>query len=191
MKKKRLRILVDMDNVIADQTSGFFDMLEEQYPHVPLPPIKSFDPFKAGDAFPSEYQSLVESIRIQEGFFRRLPEIPGAREGLETLQREHDVRIVTAPTWEWVRCVPEKYSWVDEHLGRSWTERLILTRDKTYIQGDVLIDDSMNIQGQCEPTWRHLVFKQPYNQSVNGAIRIAWDVIPAYMAKLSCAESND
>jgi 5'-nucleotidase len=40
-----------------------------------------------------------------------------------------------------------QYEWVENHLGKDWINRLILTRDKTMINGDVLIDDKINITG--------------------------------------------
>ena len=40
-----------------------------------------------------------------------------------------------------------QYEWVENHLGKDWIDRLILTRDKTMINGDVLIDDKINITG--------------------------------------------
>ena len=41
-----------------------------------------------------------------------------------------------------------QYEWVENHLGKDWINRLILTRDKTMINGHVLIDDKINITGK-------------------------------------------
>ena len=40
-----------------------------------------------------------------------------------------------------------QYRWVEKHLGPQFVERIILTRDKTMISGDLLIDDKEVIQG--------------------------------------------
>ena len=40
-----------------------------------------------------------------------------------------------------------QFEWVEEHLGRDWTLRLILTRDKTVVNGHILIDDKPKITG--------------------------------------------
>lgn len=44
-----------------------------------------------------------------------------------------------------------QYAWVEKHLGRDFLEQVILTRDKTLITGDILIDDKPDILG--EPPW--------------------------------------
>jgi hypothetical protein len=48
-------------------------------------------------------------------------------------------------------CVLEKFEWVDEHLGKDWTIRLIPAKDKTVIRADVLIDDRPKIEGLEKP----------------------------------------
>lgn len=42
---------------------------------------------------------------------------------------------------------PIQYRWVEQNLGPQFVERMILTRDKTVVMGDLLIDDKDNIQG--------------------------------------------
>lgn len=42
-----------------------------------------------------------------------------------------------------------QYRWVEQNLGPEFLERVILTRDKTVVTGDLLIDDKDNIQGEA------------------------------------------
>lgn len=45
-----------------------------------------------------------------------------------------------------------QYRWVERHLGPQFVERIILTRDKTMVLGDLLIDDKDTIRGgSCYP----------------------------------------
>lgn len=58
----------------------------------------------------------------------------------------------TSPEFKGLSCpinpVPtSQYRWVEKHLGPQFVERIILTRDKTVISGDLLIDDKEVIQG--------------------------------------------
>lgn len=47
---------------------------------------------------------------------------------------------------------PIQYRWVERHLGPQFVKRIILTRDKTVVLGDLLIDDKDTIQGwTCYP----------------------------------------
>lgn len=41
-----------------------------------------------------------------------------------------------------------QYAWVEKHLGHEFLEQVILTRDKTLITGDILIDDKPDILGK-------------------------------------------
>lgn len=60
---------------------------------------------------------------------------------------------------------PIQYRWVEQNLGPEFVERIILTRDKTVVMGDLLIDDKDNIQGLEEtPSWEHILFTCCHNQ---------------------------
>lgn len=41
-----------------------------------------------------------------------------------------------------------QYAWVEKHLGHDFLEQVILTRDKTLVTGDILIDDKPDILGE-------------------------------------------
>ena len=45
-------------------------------------------------------------------------------------------------------CVFFQYAWVEKHLGHEFLEQIILTRDKTVVSGDILIDDKPDILGK-------------------------------------------
>lgn len=84
----------------------------------------------------------------------------------ELLALGMDVRICTSPLSQFENCVAEKYLWVEKHLGREATNRLILTKDKTLVHGNLLIDDKPLIQGAVKPRWKHVLFDAPYNRGV-------------------------
>jgi hypothetical protein len=47
-------------------------------------------------------------------------------------------------------------------LGAEFTKRVILTRDKTLVRGDVLVDDKPEIRGVVAPNWRDVLFDETY-----------------------------
>lgn len=51
---------------------------------------------------------------------------------------------------------PTQYRWVEKHLGPQFVERIILTKDKTVVLGDLLIDDKDTIQGWICFPWQPL-----------------------------------
>jgi 5'-nucleotidase len=173
--------LVDLDGVIANQRQGFRNVLARHYPHIKLPTDEEDTDYDFEKSFPEEHRELINSLRLKKNFFRSLPVIAGAKQGLEQLkERSQEVRIVTAPTWEWKHCVDEKYAWVEEHLGREWCGRMILTRDKTFIRGNILIDDSPSVSGVSAPEWTHILYDQPYNRNVDMP-RVTWDTMDAFL----------
>ncbi|WP_455003872.1 5' nucleotidase, NT5C type, partial [Cardiobacterium hominis] len=70
--------------------------------------------------------------------------------------------------------VGEKIAWVEEHLGFDWTARVMLTKDKTLVRGDILIDDKPEISGSLSPVWQHWLYDAPYNRHINTPRRIRW-----------------
>jgi len=98
---------------------------------------------------------------------------------LETLREIEmlgiSVFICTSPLSQYENCVVEKYRWVEKYLGKEWIGRIILTKDKTLIRGDYLIDDKPEITGSNNPVWEHVLYERPYNQKVTGKRRLTWD----------------
>jgi 5'-nucleotidase len=102
--------------------------------------------------------------------------VPGAKEALEEMQaRGFEVFICSSPLDTYNNCVLEKYEWIEKVLGPTWVKQIILTKDKTIIKGDFLIDDKPLITGvQDPPEWEHIVFDRPYNRGANRR-RITWN----------------
>jgi 5'(3')-deoxyribonucleotidase len=113
-----MRIYVDMDDTLCNFT-GAYQLAKERFPM---------------QAYP---QAGVD-------FFRKLAPLSGAVEGIKELARRgHDVWILTKPSVLNPLCYTEKRLWVEDHLGLSWCERLIISPDKSLLMGDILIDDQL------------------------------------------------
>ena len=85
-----------------------------------------------------------------------------------------EVFICTSPLSNYQNCVLEKFEWVENHLGSKWVSRIILTKDKTLVKADYIIDDKPNITGVEEsPSWEHILYDCPYNREINKR-RITW-----------------
>lgn len=41
-----------------------------------------------------------------------------------------------------------QYAWVEKHFGPDFLEQIVLTRDKTVVSADLLIDDRVDITGK-------------------------------------------
>ncbi len=167
-------ILIDQDNVLADFETGFRDAWNASGHAQPALPPHARTTFYLKDDYPAHLLRGVEAIYTAPGFFRGLPPLPGAVAAMAALlEAGHDVRICTSPLAGHHHCVTEKFEWVERHLGAGYVHRLILTRDKTLVHGDVLIDDNPAIRGARKPDWWHILYDQPYNRHLPGP-RMTW-----------------
>jgi 5'-nucleotidase len=168
-------ILIDMDGVIVDYISnlisvvreGFHEgldpkLLEISYEDLTIEPIEElFDYCK------KTKQHIENNLHIP-GMFENPKPISGAVDAVKILAEHFEVFICSSPFpgeldsdhgWS------EKVSWIRKYLGKEWIDKLILTRDKTLVHGEILIDDKPKITGKKnEPDWEHVLFLQPWNK---------------------------
>ncbi|XP_072501740.1 5'(3')-deoxyribonucleotidase, cytosolic type [Notamacropus eugenii] len=170
---RALRVLVDMDGVLADFEGGLLRAFRLRFPHDPYVALEERRGFSARAQYGALRPDLAEkvaSVYEAPGFFLELEPIPGALEALREIKcmKDTEVFICTSPLQKYNYCISEKYLWVDKYLGPEFVERMILTRDKTVVSGDLLIDDKDTIQGQEKnPSWEHILFTCCHNQHLD------------------------
>lgn len=166
--------MFDQDGVLANYTKAHLEAIAEEFPELPRYIPEEVSHFNTEEIFPVEYHARIEALALRPGFFRNLEPIPGAIITLRKLLADgYDVRICTAPKKIFNNCVAEKFAWVEEYLGQEFVERIVLTRDKTLVHGDILVDDKPEVTGVCTPTWTHVLYDQPYNRHSN-KLRLTW-----------------
>lgn len=168
-------ILLDQDNVLADFERGFAESWQTRYGS-PAPVNPARPNFYIREDLPPEYRPQLHALCTAEGFFLNLPPKQGALEAARALLASgHDVRICTSPINDYRHCVGEKIAWVEQHLGAEWTHRVILTKDKTWVRGDILIDDKPAVSGSLPPVWQHWLYDAPYNRHLDTPHRVCWE----------------
>lgn len=169
-------VLIDMDGVIADFELGFLRQWKKRYPDKIHIPIEQRNTFSVLEQYSIEHHELIRGIFHASGFIRSLPVIPGSVQALHQMRTlGFDVFICTSPFTQYKNCVLEKYEWINEYFGSEWTNRIILTNDKTLIQARYLVDDKPTIEGLTEPTWEHILFDTSRNRTDKKHKRINWD----------------
>merc|ERR1711871_339939 len=105
-------VLVDMDGVIVDWDAGF---IREWQNRCPIDRTKSYF---MEDCVSIEHRLEAQMIQMSEGFFYKLPPIPGALEALVEMEEMGiHVVIVTDPVLQSRFCLQEKLEWIRRHLG--------------------------------------------------------------------------
>ncbi|KAM9832450.1 5'(3')-deoxyribonucleotidase, mitochondrial [Neosynchiropus ocellatus] len=169
---KRLRVLVDMDGVLADFEGGFLKKYQAKYPDDPWISLEDRRGFWVSSQYGRLRSDLCQkamSIWQSKDFFMELEPLPGGVEAVKEMavMENTDVFICTSPIKHFKHCPYEKYAWVEKHFGFNFLDQVILTRDKTVVSGDVLIDDKPDILGvEPKPTWEHILFDACHNKHV-------------------------
>jgi 5'-nucleotidase len=169
-------ILVDVDNTLADFDVALLDAWRKLYPEEYFVPLEERRNFHTHKDYPEHLHDKIRELCHSKGFIRSLPPISGGVEAVKSMVKEgYDVRFCTSPLLTYENCVLEKYQWIEEHFGETYVDRIIFTRDKTLIHGDILIDDRPEITGVVTPTWEHILYDRAYNRHITDKRRLTWD----------------
>ena len=153
-----LRILIDMDDVVADTTKRFLDWYERDFGVRYT--SEQLHGFKLSEIVPPEHKQKVLMYPHQKDFFKDLPVIEDSKEVIEALNKKHEVFIVSA-AMEFKHSLYDKFEWLDEHFSFIPWKRRVFCGDKTIAKGDVLIDDhDFNLSVFAG---RAIVFTAPHN----------------------------
>uniref|UniRef100_A0A7S0Y5J2 Uncharacterized protein n=1 Tax=Hemiselmis andersenii TaxID=464988 RepID=A0A7S0Y5J2_HEMAN len=166
-------VLVDMDNTIVDWDREFAARWEKS------PEAEAGDSelilgrthFEMEENFSEgPRRERAKQIMKETGFYESLQPFEGALRALEAMSAAGaSVLLVTSPhPFCAGECANEKFRWVEKHLGKEWESNLIITRDKTFVAGDILVDDKPLVTGRALPTWVQVHFAKPYTKGLGG-----------------------
>ncbi len=162
------RVLVDMDEVIADTTAGMINWYQQAYGG-DIDYAKMLAGKSLVKGFPEQHQADVKQQLYKAGFFRNLPVIADSIEVLEKMNQQYEVYIVSAAT-EFPNSLTDKYNWLMEHYPFFTWKQLVLCGVKSMIQADFMIDDHTRHLQLF--TGKPYLFTAPHNLDEQGFERL-------------------
>jgi 5'-nucleotidase len=170
---RRLRIAVDMDEVIADAFGKHLHHYNRSAGTNLTPELVTDQGL--GALIPVEQREEFSAIPHSDGFFADIEVIPGSREALLELSRKHDIYITSA-AMEIPSSFADKFAWLEVHFPFIPPSRIVFCGDKGIINADVLIDDRSRHFKDFRGTG--ILFTAPHNVAETGHIRANnWDEV--------------
>jgi 5'(3')-deoxyribonucleotidase/uncharacterized protein with PQ loop repeat len=176
-RSRRLRIAIDMDEVIVDALGEHLRRYNEAFGASLTPPDlcgRSLDRH-----VPAEHAAATLGM-LDESFFETLQPIAGAVEAIRALGRDHEIFIATA-AMEVPVSFAAKYRWLRSQMPFIPPSHIVFCGDKAVIDADVLIDDSPRHFRRFKG--RALLFSAPHNVHETRYERVDdWDQVLALLS---------
>src|SRR3984893_10313614 len=166
MGARRLRIAVDMDEVIADAFSKHLRQYNQRAGTNLTPKLVSEKGL--GALIPVGQREAFNAIPHTDGFFADIELIAGSREALLELSRKHEIYITSA-AMEVPSSFADKFQWLERHFPFIPPSRIVFCGDKHIINADVLVDDRSRHFKEFEGTG--ILFTAPHNVAEPAAFR--------------------
>jgi 5'(3')-deoxyribonucleotidase/uncharacterized protein with PQ loop repeat len=175
----RLRIAIDMDEVMADALAEHVRRYNAMFgTRLALDDLHGRH---LEDWIPPEHRSAAEAM-LDSTFFDQLAVLPDCQDVIRELTVRHEVFIVTAAMD--VPCsFDAKYRWLQRHFPFIPSSHIVFCGDKGVIDADYLIDDRarhfLSFKG------RPLLFSAPHNAHESRYPRVSsWSEVREVFARL-------
>lgn len=168
MQSHRLRLAIDMDEVIADFLVAQRDWYRKHhgYNWVDAELVGR----QAEDLAERLHVEAMEAHLHEGAFFRDLPVMTGAQSAIRRLQDVFDVFIVTA-AMEYPLCCEAKYLWLKDHFPFISPLNVVFCGDKGIVAADYLLDDNLRFLRAFRGTG--VMFTAPHNLHADWTPRVS------------------
>ena len=176
---RRLRIAIDMDEVMADAVAEHLRRYNTAFGARLA--IDDLQGRHLEEYIPPEHRSAAEAM-LDSTFFEQLAVLPDCQDVIRELSVRHEVFIVTAAMD--VPCsFDAKYHWLRRHFPFIPSSNIVFCGDKGVIDADYLIDDRarhfLSFKG------RPLLFSAPHNAGETRYPRVSsWAEVREVFARL-------
>src|SRR5579859_3015749 len=131
------RLIVDMDDVMADATGQFINFYEKEFGiRVPREALNHKEEMQG---FPGHHD-VVGSFVFRKDFFRTMAVNDHCQEVMKLLHEKYEVFIVSS-AMEFPNSLSEKLEWLSEHFPYLHWKQFVFCGKKSIVHGDYMIDD--------------------------------------------------
>jgi 5'(3')-deoxyribonucleotidase len=153
----KIRIAIDMDEVIADTIDKFIELYKRE--HNTVIRLDEMDGKEFNELLPEEIKATLKHYIHQPGFFRDLKVMPGAQDVVKALCEKYEVYIVSA-AMEFPNSLIDKYQWLAEHFPFISWKNIIFCGNKI-VDVQIMIDD--RIRNFVGFKGRPILYSSPHN----------------------------
>ena len=132
------RVIIDMDEVIADTMGKMVSWYEKEYGGMVDHSVMREGSWVSG--FPETHRQFIRQRLFEPGFFRDIPVIENSQDVLREMNERYEIFIVSAAV-EFPNSLKDKLEWLLDHFPYFSWRQLVLCGDKRMINGDHMIDD--------------------------------------------------
>ena len=155
------RLLIDMDDVMADTSQKIINMVNDTFGTTYTKEILTSET-KTKEEYQEKY--LTQRHRLwDKGFFRDIPLMPDAQEVIGELYKKYEIFIVSAAT-EFPNSMSEKLEWLEDYFPYIGWSHTVFCGHKWMIKADYIIDD--HEKNLINFTGKGLLFDAPHNQHI-------------------------
>jgi 5'-nucleotidase len=163
MKQKRL--IIDMDNVMADVSQQFQTWYTRETGVVIDP--QSLIGVPEPEAFPDK--DLLWNFLFTPGFFRTVPVMKDSQKVVAELNKKYDVFIVSSAL-EFPQSLGEKFAWLGDNFPFIDWKQIVFCGSKAVVKGDYMIDDYLKNLDYFDGY--RMLYTAPHNQLLEGHNRV-------------------
>lgn len=174
------RIVVDMDDVMADATGQFLAWYRLEFGvEIHRHQLNHKEELQG---YPKEHHEAVYGFTFRKDFFRTMQVQPDCHRVMERLNRHYEVFIVSS-AMEFPNSLQEKFDWLREHFAFLHWSQFVFCGRKSIVHGDYMIDDlPHNLRGF---NGEKLLFSAPHNLQHDEFTRMAdWNEVERYFFPL-------
>lgn len=164
MRKSRIRVGLDVDDVLYLCNEYALSLLKQKYGNLPELELERIDRWGKVGSLADERLAFYED----PAFFRDQPVYPGAKEFVRRLSEIADVFFVTAVT---PACMSARAERLAKDFPEIPQENIILGTRKDLLRLDVLLDDSAKNIAASRAAYPVLL-RRPWNVSLSGLLSV-------------------